>query len=218
MSSPACSSAVNASQALAPSPTPHRKRRIPAHQRLDLLPVRPSPRRDDLVLLNVALNVAPCHYLPLNPRPPPGPHAVCLEMPHVLHMIIGCFTAVVFIAITAFMVVASCDLNPISKRHLASPAAYTRLKVLMAKAVYVIAVDCLDQVMKVEVTLGAFCVAIIVWWNFRAVSRDSCAMWVMGHGTGMATCKRVVEGTGSSCSAAWKLSRCMAVVVMMRSD
>ncbi len=96
--------------------------------------------------------------------------AVCLEMPHVLHMIIGCFTAVVFIAITAFMVVASCDLNPISKAHLASPAAYTRLKILMAKAVYVIATGCLDSILKVEVSLSAICVAIVIWWNFRSVS------------------------------------------------
>ncbi len=125
----------------------------------------------------------------------------------MLHMIIGCFTAVVFIAITALMVVASCDLNPISKAHLASPAAYTRLKILLAKAVYVIAVDCLDQVMKVEVTLSAFCVAIIVWWNFRAVSLDSCAMCNVGMPWYRYGNMRVVEGTGSSCSAAWQRVR-----------
>ncbi len=112
-------------------------------------------------------------------------------MPHMLHMIIACFTAVVFTAISALMVVASCDLNPISKAHLASPAAYTRVRIVLAKAVYVIATDCLDSILKVEVTLSAFCVAVIIWWNFRAVSAR-----------GAVPCSAVVDRCRGQCAHA----------------
>ena len=54
-------------------------------------------------------------------------------------------------------VVASSDLNPVTQGYLASPAAITRLKILTAKAIYIIAADDLQAWPKVQV--GTFLVA-----------------------------------------------------------
>ncbi|KAG2443203.1 hypothetical protein HYH02_009280 [Chlamydomonas schloesseri] len=93
----------------------------------------------------------------------------CLEMPHVLHMAVACVTALVFFFVTALMVVASSDLNPVTRGYLASPAAITRLKILTAKAIYIIAADDLQAWPKVQSIAVIFAVFAICWWNFRRV-------------------------------------------------
>ena len=67
------------------------------------------------------------------------------------------------------VVVASSDLNPISTGYLASPAAITRLKILTAKALFVIASDDLQGWPKPQAIIIIFTVAMICWWNFRRV-------------------------------------------------
>ncbi|KXZ42959.1 hypothetical protein GPECTOR_109g202 [Gonium pectorale] len=105
----------------------------------------------------------------------------CLRMPHLLHMLAGLASAALFLAVTALLVVASSDLNPVSQGYLASPAAYTRLRILMTKAAYIICADCLDAFPRVQAStrghggmaLGVFgmlaCVCFIFYWNLRTM-------------------------------------------------
>jgi hypothetical protein len=76
-------------------------------------------------------------------------------------------------------VVASCDLNPVSNGHLASPAAYARLKILAAKAAYVIIADCLSSIHKAQGVFTFMCVSLILWWNLQSVSGRMALGWVV---------------------------------------
>ncbi|KAG2494774.1 hypothetical protein HYH03_007018 [Edaphochlamys debaryana] len=91
----------------------------------------------------------------------------CLGMPHVIHMLIALTMAAVVLVVTALMVIASCDLNPVSKGYLASPAAYARLKILIAKAAYIIFANCFESQFKLQTLGQAVAVTLVVWWNFR---------------------------------------------------
>lgn len=91
-------------------------------------------------------------------------------MPHLLHMIAAGVAAVIIFFVTLLLVVASCDLNPVSRGWMSSPAAYTRLKILCAKAVYVISSSCLQSVPRAQTMLMVISAAIICWWNFKSVS------------------------------------------------
>nr|ACF39778.1 PAS domain sensory protein FXL1 [Chlamydomonas reinhardtii] len=109
---------------------------------------------------------------------------MCLEMPHILHMAVACVTACIFFCVTALMVVASSDLNPVSQGYLASPAAVTRLKILTAKAIYIIVADDMQSWPKPQVAM-VWAVGLICWWNFRRVPFYRpyinvvwCPMWV----------------------------------------
>ncbi|KAG2493141.1 hypothetical protein HYH03_008565 [Edaphochlamys debaryana] len=91
---------------------------------------------------------------------------MCLEMPHLVHVLVALAMAVLFLVVTALMVIASCDLNPVSKGYLASPAAYARLKILFAKGGFIVCANCLNGSAKLQ-TLGmAAAVMLVVWWNF----------------------------------------------------
>ncbi|KAG2486667.1 hypothetical protein HYH03_014722 [Edaphochlamys debaryana] len=97
---------------------------------------------------------------------------MCLEMPHLLHMLVALFTAALFLFVTALMMIAGCDLNPVSKGYLSSPAAYVRLKILFAKAghaAYVIFANCLNSNVKVQTIGMVLAVGLVVWWNLRGV-------------------------------------------------
>ncbi|KAG2486668.1 hypothetical protein HYH03_014723 [Edaphochlamys debaryana] len=94
---------------------------------------------------------------------------LCLEMPHLLHMLVALFTAALFLFVTALMMIAGCDLNPVSKGYLASPAAYVRLKILFAKAAYIVLANCLNSNVKVQTIGMVLAVGLVVWWNLRGV-------------------------------------------------
>ncbi|KAG2443224.1 hypothetical protein HYH02_009297 [Chlamydomonas schloesseri] len=109
----------------------------------------------------------------------------CLRMPHILHMAVAVVTAAVFFCVTALLVVASSDLNPVSRGYLASPAAMTRLKILTAKALFVIASDDMQSWPKPQAIIIIWAVAMICWWNFRrlpfyrqTVNIVWCSMWM----------------------------------------
>ncbi|KAG2484238.1 hypothetical protein HYH03_016973 [Edaphochlamys debaryana] len=93
----------------------------------------------------------------------------CLQMPHLMHMAIALLAAAVFLCITALMVIASSDLNPVSMGFLASPAVYPRLKILGAKAVYVTSAACLEAIPNIQCVVSCICVVLITWWNFRTM-------------------------------------------------
>ncbi|KAG2446966.1 hypothetical protein HYH02_008120 [Chlamydomonas schloesseri] len=101
-----------------------------------------------------------------------APHAFfsnvyCLSMPHVLHMAVAVFVAVLHLCVTALLVVASSDLNPITRGYLASPDAPTRLRILVCKAIFIIASTCLKSWPKVQTGLMVAAVAFIAWFNFK---------------------------------------------------
>ncbi|GLC73343.1 hypothetical protein PLESTF_001365300 [Pleodorina starrii] len=113
-----------------------------------------------------------------------GPSVNCMAMPHILHMSVALVTAVLFFCVTAFMVVASSELNPISRAFLASPVAVARLQILVAKAAYVIVANDLQSWPKPQAVGLVLCVALICWWNFRrlpfyrtAVNTVWCSFW-----------------------------------------
>ncbi|KAG2497227.1 hypothetical protein HYH03_004816 [Edaphochlamys debaryana] len=127
---------------------------------------------------------ANCHYGTADVQHVYFEGVKCLEMPHILHMSIACVAAALFFCVTALMVIASCDLNPVSRSYLASPAAITRLKILAAKAAYIIIADCLQSWTDPQAVLAAWAVAMIAWWNFRAlpfyrtpINVVWCSMW-----------------------------------------
>ncbi|GLC59118.1 hypothetical protein PLESTB_001450200 [Pleodorina starrii] len=91
----------------------------------------------------------------------------CLEMPHLLHMMVALSVALLFLCVTALVVVAGCDLDPVSRGLLASPAAYARLKILIAKAALVIFANCLDSNFRVQVVGMLASATLIVFWNLR---------------------------------------------------
>lgn len=90
-------------------------------------------------------------------------------MPHIAHMIVALLTATIFFCVTALMVVASSDLNPVSIAYLASPVTVVRLKILVAKAAFVIAANDFQGWPKPQAICMVLCVALICWWNFRRV-------------------------------------------------
>ncbi|GIL69032.1 hypothetical protein Vretifemale_11, partial [Volvox reticuliferus] len=85
----------------------------------------------------------------------------CFRTPHLIHMTVAGFTAIVFFCSTALMLVAGCDLNPVARGIMASPSAVTRLRVLVLKALYVIVMNTLSSVLKARaVAVLALSVAI----------------------------------------------------------
>ncbi|GLC68270.1 hypothetical protein PLESTF_000670100 [Pleodorina starrii] len=93
----------------------------------------------------------------------------CLEMPHLLHMMVAMTTALLFLCVTALLVVASAELNPVAQGYLSSPAALVRLRVLFAKAVYIIFANCVDSNPRLQCIGMTASVLVIVYWNFRAM-------------------------------------------------
>ncbi|GIL67639.1 hypothetical protein Vafri_20979 [Volvox africanus] len=94
---------------------------------------------------------------------------MCFKMPHLLHFSVAVLTAIVFLAVTVCLVVASGDLNPVTRGTLSSPTVYPRLKVLAAKALFILCADVLDSVEKVQAVLNVSCVVLICWWILKSL-------------------------------------------------
>ncbi|KAG2486663.1 hypothetical protein HYH03_014719 [Edaphochlamys debaryana] len=95
------------------------------------------------------------------------PEIMCLEMPHLVHMLVAMAVAALYLGVTALMLIASSDLNPVSKGFLASPTAFIRLRILAAKAVFVVCATCLESNAKLQTAGMTAAVLLVVWWNFR---------------------------------------------------
>ncbi|EFJ45814.1 hypothetical protein VOLCADRAFT_93917 [Volvox carteri f. nagariensis] len=93
-------------------------------------------------------------------------HVECSETPHLIHMTVAGVTAVVFFCSTGLMLVAGCDLSPVGRGVMASPAAVTRLKVLMLKALYVIVINTMASVPKPQAVAVLAAAAAITFFNF----------------------------------------------------
>ncbi|KAG2432252.1 hypothetical protein HXX76_009170 [Chlamydomonas incerta] len=120
-----------------------------------------------VTLFDYFVFAADCNFSASN-----APHAFfsgvyCFSMPHVLHMSVALFVAVLHLCVTALLVVASSDLNPITRGYLASPDAPTRLRILVGKAIFIIASTCLKSWPKLQTGLMVTAVALITWFNFK---------------------------------------------------
>ncbi|GLI70439.1 hypothetical protein VaNZ11_015349 [Volvox africanus] len=109
----------------------------------------------------------------------------CLQMPHVMHMSVALVAAVVHFCVTALLVVASADLNPLSLSYLASPGAVSRLKILAAKAAFIIFAADLQSWPRLQAVLMNLAVVFICWHNFRKlpfyrmlVNVVWCSLWI----------------------------------------
>ncbi|GFR49209.1 hypothetical protein Agub_g11123, partial [Astrephomene gubernaculifera] len=109
---------------------------------------------------------------------------MCFEMPHLLHLSVALATAIILLGVTALMIVASSELNPVSRIYLASPSAATRLKTLAARAAYVGAAAGFRCWPKPQAVTMAIAVGMVCWWNFRRlpfyrpdVNIVWCGMW-----------------------------------------
>ncbi|KAG2429714.1 hypothetical protein HYH02_013971 [Chlamydomonas schloesseri] len=93
----------------------------------------------------------------------------CFTGPHLIHMAVAGVTCVVFFLCTAFMLVGACDLNPVAQGIMSSPAAATRVKVLIFKAAYVLCVNVLYSMVKVQSVAMLICALLITYFNFSAI-------------------------------------------------
>ncbi|KAG2445381.1 hypothetical protein HXX76_000003 [Chlamydomonas incerta] len=91
----------------------------------------------------------------------------CVSMPHLVHMMVALSTGVVFLAVTCLFVIASCDLNPTSHGIMASPAAYTRLRILAAKAFFIAMAADVDAYPRIQAMGMLASVVLVWWWNTR---------------------------------------------------
>ncbi|KAG2497902.1 hypothetical protein HYH03_004167 [Edaphochlamys debaryana] len=100
---------------------------------------------------------------------------MCFDMPHLLHLVVGLVFAATFLCVTALMLLMpfaralTTDLSPASKSIMATPVAYPRLKILFAKAAFVISSADLDAYSKAKAVINCLCVALILYWNVRSV-------------------------------------------------
>jgi hypothetical protein len=118
----------------------------------------------------------------------PNRRADCVAMPHMLHMSVALTTAALFLLVTALVVVASSDLNPVSSGRLSSPAAMVRLRILLAKALYIIIADCLDSNVRLQCLGMSATVLFILYWNLRQVGA-----WGVGRMAKSCACAREDE-------------------------
>lgn len=88
-------------------------------------------------------------------------------------MLVALAMAVIFLCVTALMIVASCDLNPVTHGYLASPAVAAQLRILCAKAVFIIVSDCLDTSPKLQAVGMTISVLLIMYWHFKEVRTAS---------------------------------------------
>lgn len=75
----------------------------------------------------------------------------------------------VLLPLSMLQVIASCDLSPVSRGFLSSPTTVSRLKILAAKASYIIAVNCLGALGKTQAIIIFLAVWLIVLWNVQEV-------------------------------------------------
>ncbi|GLI66740.1 hypothetical protein VaNZ11_010687 [Volvox africanus] len=97
------------------------------------------------------------------------PDVQCLSGRHVILLAIAALTAVIFYFTTALMLVASCELSPVAGGIMASPAAVTRLQVLMLKALFVVAADTMVAVGKIQAVVMLAMAMGICLLNLKAL-------------------------------------------------
>ncbi|PNW76743.1 hypothetical protein CHLRE_11g469500v5 [Chlamydomonas reinhardtii] len=120
-----------------------------------------------VTLFDYFVFAADCDFSKANAPHAFYPTVYCFSMPHVLHMSVALFVAVLHLCVTALLVVASSDLNPITRGYLASPDAPTRLRILVGKAIFIITATCFKSWPRLQTGLMVAAVTLITWFNFK---------------------------------------------------
>lgn len=109
----------------------------------------------------------------------------CLATSHLLNLAVAGITALVFTISTIAVQTAGCDLNPCGKGVLASPAAVMKIKVICAKATFILAMNMLTFSPKLQALVVTTSVLYVFWLNFHTVPflRDAvnyvwCGLWM----------------------------------------
>ncbi|GFR51586.1 hypothetical protein Agub_g14007 [Astrephomene gubernaculifera] len=90
----------------------------------------------------------------------------CLAGSHVIVLAVAGTTAAVALLATALMAVASSELNPVARGILASPAAVTRMRILVLKAIFVCAAHAFHSWPKVQAIAMLIAATGTTWLNF----------------------------------------------------
>lgn len=77
--------------------------------------------------------------------------------------------------------VADCDLNPLTRNYLASPAASASIKMLALKMIVVITSACLDELPKVQPVVMLVCVVLVTYLMLISVSGSLLLRQTAGH-------------------------------------
>ena len=109
----------------------------------------------------------------------------CLAMPHLATMMIAGLVSIIFIVATVVIQTAACELNPCAKGLLASPSASLKIKVSLAKSIFVISINLLVFTSMPQALLLCFLALYIFYQNFDTlpffnpyISYIWCGMWL----------------------------------------
>ncbi|KAG2450719.1 hypothetical protein HYH02_004557 [Chlamydomonas schloesseri] len=93
------------------------------------------------------------------------PDVGCLEMPHLAHMAVALCCSLVFCFIAFAMTVADFEMNPVSRRWLASPHARVEVRGLMVKTIMTITVSVIAGLTKVQavILMGT---SVFLFWSY----------------------------------------------------
>lgn len=95
------------------------------------------------------------------------PGVQCLATPHLIHLGVAVLMLLVFGICVACMAVASCDLNPVTKGCLATPAVGVRVLSLCCRTVLIAAAAVCMPWPHVQAVIMMIAVAWILWKNLR---------------------------------------------------
>eukprot|EP00775_Hariotina_reticulata_P003514 gene3514-3784_t len=87
----------------------------------------------------------------------------CMAMPHVAYMISCLVMLVLFSCAAVCMTLTDCDLNPLTRNHLASPMPVTGVKALVLRILMVLLSTCLAEIGRAQSVLMLICAVYITY-------------------------------------------------------
>lgn len=73
--------------------------------------------------------------------------------------------------------VSDCDLNPLTRNHLASPVAVTGIKTMALKMVMVVVSTTCTELGKAQSVIMLICTAVITYYLLTTVRASPCCSW-----------------------------------------
>lgn len=138
-----------------------------------------------MAILNYFLFMFSCNYTssPITHTTFTDVH--CFEMPHLGPMIIAGLVSFIFVVASTAVATAGCELNPCAKGILASPSASMKIKVFIAKSIFVLAVNILVFTAKPQTLLMCFLSLYVFYQYFDTlpffqpyIAYIWCGMWL----------------------------------------
>eukprot|EP00775_Hariotina_reticulata_P001355 gene1355-1696_t len=87
----------------------------------------------------------------------------CLAMPHVAYMVSSLIVLLLFSGAAVCMTLTDCDLNPLTRNHLASPMPVTGVKALVLRILMVLLSTCLAEIGRAQSVLMLICAVYITY-------------------------------------------------------